>query len=248
MDKNIIKYSDDTRKSALKRYYEKYLLDVRGLKMSSVKHYFDALNNISKRLKRYNLVKTDIYEIDNVDELARIRDILYTDVEFLQQDERGRRMYSAGLNNYYKFACGDEFEKVKDRIVLLDMPIALGQKKEKNKEVWNRSGILRTQTLMIADYKCEININHHSFIAEANNKPYMESHHAIPMAKQGMLSTSLDVYANLVCLCPVCHRRIHYGIKNERLQLIDQIYETRRERLVNSGIRLSKDEFETLAL
>lgn len=40
--------SVNSYKSVLKEYYSRYLLDVRGLSMSSVKHYLDALNNISK--------------------------------------------------------------------------------------------------------------------------------------------------------------------------------------------------------
>ncbi len=24
---------------------------------------------------------------------------------------------------------------------------------------------------------------------------------------------SLDVYANIICLCPICHRLLHYGLK-----------------------------------
>lgn len=34
-------------RAVLKEYYAKYLKDVRKVKESTVKHYFDALNNIS---------------------------------------------------------------------------------------------------------------------------------------------------------------------------------------------------------
>ncbi len=46
---------NSNRKSILKTYYAKYLKDVRGLTDSSVNHYYDALNNISKRLKTKDL-------------------------------------------------------------------------------------------------------------------------------------------------------------------------------------------------
>ena len=50
---NIIEHSGQVldRKSVLKEYYGRYLKDVRCLKDSSVKHYFEALDYISKRLK-----------------------------------------------------------------------------------------------------------------------------------------------------------------------------------------------------
>ncbi len=55
------------RGAALKEYYSRYLQTVRGLTMSSVRHYLDALNNISRRLVSRQLVRNDIYEIMDLD-------------------------------------------------------------------------------------------------------------------------------------------------------------------------------------
>lgn len=233
--------------SVLKEYYSRYLTDVRGLSQSSVKHYFDALNNISRRLKAKNLIKNDIYEVGDLEELDRLRTILYADQDFVEANERGRRMYSAGLNNYYRFATGEEFRKAKDKIILLDVPVAPKTALNIEHDVWKRSGIMRAQAMEFAGYICEINANHESFIAAKNNKPYMEGHHAIPMRLQPRFHSGLDVYANIVCLCPVCHRRIHYGIADDRKQMMNQIYEARADRLANCGIELSKNEFAALA-
>ena len=57
------------------------------------------------------------------------------------------------------------------------------------------------------------------------------------------LNVSLDVYANIVCLCPICHRRIHHGLKLERIDMAKRIFDTRGERLENSGIIISSNEF-----
>ena len=86
----VIEYQKDKDKpeSILKEYYARYLIDVRNLKMSSVRHYFDALNNISKRLKEKNLVKRDIYEIGDLRRLLEIREILFRDSEFIELNER----------------------------------------------------------------------------------------------------------------------------------------------------------------
>jgi 5-methylcytosine-specific restriction protein A len=107
---------------------------------------------------------------------------------------------------------------------------------------------MRTQVIEFAGYSCEINGEHESFIAERNHKPYMEGHHAIPMRLQPQFDKSLDVYANIICLCPVCHRRIHYGLKEDRQQMMMQIYENRSDRLDHCGIRLSKQEFTDLVV
>ena len=75
----------------------------------------------------------------------------------------------------------------------------------------------------------------------------MEGHHAIPMRYQGKFGKSLDVYANVICLCPICHRLLHYGRDEQKIQLLNQIYETRKERMINSGIKVSKEDFIQLA-
>lgn len=55
--------------------------------------------------------------------MERIRDYLYADPEFLSLDKRGHQMYSAGLNNYYKFAKGVGFYNIHNQIQVMDMEV-----------------------------------------------------------------------------------------------------------------------------
>lgn len=245
MATRIIKNEDDAT-TILKEYYARYLQDVRNLSKSSVNHYLDALNNISRRLKEMGLVEYSIYEIGDIERLDFVRTILYKDPDFIEANERGRRMYSAGLNNYYRFASGENFNKAHDKILLLDVPMQPSQTLVIEREAWKRSGILRTQAIELAEFSCELDSKHKSFTAESTKKPYMEGHHALPIKLQHQFKNSLDVYANIVCLCPICHRQIHYGIKSDREKMINQIYSFRADRLANAGIKLSKQEFSDL--
>ena len=102
----------------LKEYYVRYLNDVRNLSPSSVKHYIDALNNISRYLVSKSLITESIYEIMDFEQLSTMRDILYADPEFMAQDKRGHQMYSAGLNNYCRFAKGEDFSSAKEKALL----------------------------------------------------------------------------------------------------------------------------------
>lgn len=159
-------------------------------------------------------------------------------------------MYSAGLNNYVKFAEGTNLIGLHHDVAKLDMPMPVIAEEPRRYEIqhWARSDILREQTLAVADYHCEMDGRHQSFVAERTHKPYMESHHAIPIHLQGRFSYSLDVYANLICLCPVCHRKIHYGLRDERREMLYEIYEKRHERMVHSGLEIGKEEFTDLIL
>ncbi len=239
---------DNSRSSALKEYYSKYLVEVRNLKKSTVLHYYDALNNISRRLRDKKLLQTDIYEVMELDYLLDLRNILYSDPEFLDADARGNRMYSAGLNNYIRFAEGDSIISSQEQMCKMDIPITPEKPIVIEQTIWKRSNILRTQAIQFADNKCEFDSTHSSFIAEKDHKPYMEGHHALPMKLQNRFENSLDIYANIVCLCPLCHKRIHYGLKDDRIELVSKIYDTRISRLSASGICIGKQDFISLAV
>jgi len=232
----------------LQEYYIKYLKEVRGVKDSTVKHYLDAINYISKYLVNKRKIETSVYEIIDIGELEVIRTYLQNDVSFRELDKRGHQMYSAGLNNYYKFASGEEFEKNHGKIELLDVAMPVKDIRHVERNLFERSTIIKTQAIKSASYLCEIDSGHRTFIAKNSGNPYMEGHHAIPMMRQRQFESSLDVYANVVCLCPVCHRLLHYGEDSEKEILIKMIYHDRAERLANSGIKVSQGEFERLVI
>lgn len=235
-------------KAVLREYYARYLREVRGVNATSVGHYFDALNNISRRLKDMGLVERDIYEIADLETLDRIRKALFEDPVFKEYNERGKRMYSAGLNNYFRFASGEGFGEIRRGAEVMDVPVAPEEAVVEKRPVWKRSGILRAQAIEMAGYACEIEPSHQTFISGTTDKPYMEGHHALPMNMQGSFRVSLDVYANIVCLCPICHRQIHFGLKDDRVCMIRQIYDRRAARLVKSGIDIGRDDFIDIAV
>ena len=54
-------------------------------------------------------------------------------------------MYSAGLNNYCRFASGDEFSEIAEKVKTFDVPVPKDQNLTITKSIWKRSGVLRTQ-------------------------------------------------------------------------------------------------------
>lgn len=236
------------RASVLKEYYSRYLTEIRGLSQSSVKHYLDALNNISRRLREKDMIQQDIYEIMDTGELASIREFLNSDPDYIALNKRGNNMYSAGLNNYYRFAVAEGLGVEKGNVNKLDVPMEADLPVKVIQQTWKRSNILRIQAIAFADYKCELDKDHTSFISGHTHRPYMEGHHAIPMSNQGVFKNSLDVYANIVCLCPLCHRKIHFGIKEDRKVMAQRIYDYRAERLANSGINIDERDFLEVVL
>lgn len=78
---------------------------------------------------------------------------------------------------------------------------------------YQRNSSIAEYVLKMHDYKCELNPNHETFIRRSNYTKYMEPHHLIPLGNQDSFEYSLDVPANIICLCPTCHREIHYGVR-----------------------------------
>lgn len=232
----------------LKEYYTQYLKKIRGNSSSTVTHYLSALEVISSYLTQKQKIKRTIYEITNLKDLQIIKEELYQDPVFVDKDERGHRMYSAGLNNYYRFASGENFASIHDRLPLMDIVVPKGVQTSNTVESFNRSSIIKNQTIESAGYLCEINEHHQTFIAASTNHPYMEGHHAIPMKMQSKFKNSLDVYANIICLCPVCHRLLHYGLCDDKTELLKKIYFSRSDRLFHSGLSVSQSEFIDLAI
>lgn len=205
-----------------------------------------ALKSISKFLVEKKKIKQSIYEIKDIDDLVVVKEYLYKDPDFVDLDTRGHRMYSVAFNHYFRFANGDGFENIHEQIKSMDIEIPIANKQIVTINTWKRSSIIKMQSIESAGYKCEINSNHKTFTAKRTGKPYMEGHHALPMKYQNRFQNSLDIYANVICLCPTCHRRLHYGVESEKMNVVDKIYYDRSDRLAASGIKIGKEEFESL--
>lgn len=61
------------------------------------------------------------------------------------------------------------------------------------------------------------------------------------MATQDLFEYTIDFSANIACLCPTCHRQIHYAIAEEKSPLVESLYDKRQSIYSNYGIKIDKD-------
>lgn len=235
-------------KDELKIYYEKYLKETKELSERTVGHYCDALNKISKLLKDDKKIENSIYDIESVDELKELINHVSKNQEYIGLNKRGNNMYSAGLNHFYKFVSGEKFKDLSARIDILDVPVKKTEKRVMMSKLVDRSNIIRNQVIEASGHQCEYDNSHISFIQEKNKLQYVEAHHIIPLKFQDKFENSLDVYANVISLCPNCHRRIHYGLNNDVKNMLFKIYDGRITRYKNSGINISINDIYRLLL
>ena len=126
-----------------------------------------------------------------------------------------------------------------NRILVDDHPVqkpavveVIESKVQRDEDVLNRA-------LALAGFVCELNCSNELFARKKDGRNYTEGHHLIPLKYQDEFEYSLDVEANIVSLCPSCHRLLHYG--NDYVEKICELFETRKERLKKCNIYISKE-------
>lgn len=98
-----------------------------------------------------------------------------------------------------------------------------------------------------SDYKCEYDNTHSTFISKRTKKAYMEAHHLIPVSQSQYIwdrkKANIDCIENIVSLCPNCHRAIHHGELDTKLNILKKLHDARRSDLSKVGLNI---DFETL--
>ena len=107
---------------------------------------------------------------------------------------------------------------------------------EKGKKHFPRDPQVASRALIQGRYKCTYDPKHETFTAKGTNHMYVEAHHLVPMKESDKFVKSIDVEANVVSLCSVCHDCIHHGTDEAKYALIKKLYEERKSRLEATGI------------
>ena len=102
----------------------------------------------------------------------------------------------------------------------------------------------RDLILFESKYVCSLCNKNVTFKTNAG-KMYFEAHHLIPcnFNMQQQFERKLDTPANLYCLCPECHRKIHFINDTEVDSLLSTLYASREESYL-SNYNLTLDEFK----
>lgn len=132
-----------------------------------------------------------------------------------------------------------------DTIELEEKPVPAKAAIEQNgRKIYPRNLACAKKALEDADYKCEMDASHETFISKSSGKQYVEAHHLIPMKYQGDFEYSIDVAANIVSLCPTCHRRLHLSSMDDKLHILVKLLNDKITMLKKFGIELQLDKLK----
>ncbi|SFT01953.1 DUF3578 domain-containing protein [Marininema halotolerans] len=108
-----------------------------------------------------------------------------------------------------------------------------------NHTSWVRNPQFAKEALSKAQFQCEVDSSHATFISRSSSLNFVEAHHLIPLNKQDLFSCSLDVPGNIISLCPNCHRAIHHAVLKTKEEIINKLYNQRKEILATWGLIIS---------
>lgn len=237
-----------------KKDFIDWLKNTTELSSYSIGRYANAIDTLSDERLKYNIQVKDLFQIND----PALIDAILDNPKFQNKNNKGNRMYSAALNHFKNFIIYFnerkfetelfkeelEFNKyleendsgISRRIIIEDKVQGKpNYKTVNNQKIWSRNPKYASEVVASANYLCEFNQEHQYFVSKYNQKNYVEAHHLIPM-KYHEFDCSLDIYGNIVSLCVVCHKQIHFGLFEEKKVLLDHLFNSRKERLRASGI------------
>jgi len=108
-------------------------------------------------------------------------------------------------------------------------------------DLYNRKPAIAKEALIKAEYKCQLDPSHKTFISAYHGNNYVEAHHLIPLKYQDDFKYSLDVPGNIVSLCPNCHRLMHHAPIEERNKCAQLLFDFKEADLGKFGIKLTQE-------
>ena len=110
-----------------------------------------------------------------------------------------------------------------------------------------KNGKITKSALIESKYTCAIDPTHKTFITK-NGVPYMEGHHLIPCTVKNSnefwakFEKNIDCFENIICLCPNCHREVHYGEWNCKSEKIRIMLEKQKDKLKSIGVYITEEK------
>ncbi|MDG5470529.1 HNH endonuclease signature motif containing protein [Jeotgalibacillus sp. ET6] len=98
------------------------------------------------------------------------------------------------------------------------------------------------RALIKANYLCEYDSSHITFINETSGQNYVEGHHLIPLSFEDNFEHSIDISQNIVALCPNCHRKIHNASFTVKSEMIEKFLSDRIEILKKRSVVVLQED------
>lgn len=215
---------------------------------NTISKYSSAISTISRELTDYFGENINLYNLSEPSHIDSIEQKYLSIEELREKNERGNNMYTCSLKWYKKYL----EDNIKKTFFIKDYSekyVQTYKKKTKGKftqkdglKYWYRDRAVVQNVINLSESKCEYDDSHQYFISNKTGRNYVAGHHLIPMKFQEFFDYSIDTEANVVSLCVVCHKILHFGKFEDKVDILNVLYEKRKEKLKLSGIDINLDK------
>jgi 5-methylcytosine-specific restriction protein A len=196
------------------------------------------------------------YEAAAIESFCYPRDELPSDQVFFEHLDHllhnyERLVRSFGPDLYSLFSISEEeFQQVvMEKAAIQPNEAAIAGGNETNPHVklgtrgFVRSPAIAADAIRAANFACEIDPTHWTFTSRAKRQRYVEAHHLIPISQQRHFNSTLDVTANIICLCATCHRMLHFATLDEKREVLNTLLDQRKTKLLEKSIKVKRGDF-----
>jgi hypothetical protein len=189
----------------------------------------------NKELSKYILLQTELCQEDAVSmsEIHKIREqfglLNLNEIEILDDSQLIDVIENIEIEDDEKVSY---HRKPKNKVSL--------KTNGKGNTTYPRNLKVAVNALKMAEFKCEFDNSHITFIRKKDGKPYTEPHHLIPLSFHANFSYSLDVEQNIVSLCSHCHNLLHYG--RDISDVLKKLHENRKDLLKEVGVEVTFEQ------
>ena len=163
-------------------------------------------------------------------------------------DEHSRNIEALSVPDLFvRDSTSDEYQKKILKSIINNNSQDTIKEKKKTKtinghSIYPRNPAYAKKALNDANYSCEISSSHETFIQKFNQTNFTEAHHLVPLKYHSDFEVSLDIPANIISLCPNCHRKLHFGQLSEIKPILKQLLEKRFKRLECCRIKINYEQ------
>lgn len=198
------------------------------------------------------------YEVGNIyskfysiNDLPTDKELLDDIISLIGVHRELKAIVGPNILNIWSLSSEEDFQKEAQKSPKASLPTGPIKKPEpKNKSSssskWGRDPSIGSVALEAANYCCEYDANHETFISKASEKKFVEVHHLVPMENQNDFDVSLDVPENIVALCPTCHRKIHLASEREKRPLLEKFLKERKDKLAEREIYIDAKQLNEI--
>lgn len=192
-------------------------------------------------LQRLINVYLEIYKIKGIRKVGELNDYLLLEEDglFLEESD-SEESFQEDVQEQSNVA--ETINEKEDQ----KLPRRLPVRSKEGKESYPRRSYVSAEAIKEGGYGCHIDRSHQTFTSKASKQQYVESHHIVPMSLQKQFENELDQTANIIALCPNCHRLVHLGSDIEREELLRTVFIKRRDRLKNIGIEMTYSQLKQI--